>query len=210
MASSGGDPRPPNPGASSAPSKSAPKPKHSLPHVASDLTGAASGTTKRREELRGKLSHGGPQVPSGLRVSSNASSSHQRASSFSIPHSGSSGQNGQRLAVDASLADARPRGLRSGTPATDSAYHHTPLGNIARLQRTDLIKARNGSVLSRGLMLKTDFYPTGKSMKSWVDNHDLPRTNSAPSSCIDEKAVRLTWTSISLGPLISVHHDTLT
>jgi hypothetical protein len=36
------------------------------------------------------------------------------------------------------------------------------LENMAKLQRMDLmIKARNGSVLSRGFILKTDFYPTG-------------------------------------------------
>ncbi|KAF8322469.1 hypothetical protein DL93DRAFT_2123864 [Clavulina sp. PMI_390] len=35
---------------------------------------------------------------------------------------------------------------------------------MARLQRMDLVKARNGSVLSRGLILKTDFYPSGRAL----------------------------------------------
>lgn len=35
------------------------------------------------------------------------------------------------------------------------------IGNMANLQRMDLVKARTGSVLSRGFILKTDHHPTG-------------------------------------------------
>ena len=63
----------------------------------------------------------------------------------------------------------------SGGPSTPSGS--TALDNMSRLQRMDFIlKARNGSVLSRGCILKTDHYPTGTPpMTFWLNSeeHDL-------------------------------------
>lgn len=60
--------------------------------------------------------------------------------------------------------------LRSESPSPPSGGPSTPSGstaldNMSRLQRMDFIlKARNGSVLSRGCILKTDHYPTGRAL----------------------------------------------
>ncbi len=59
--------------------------------------------------------------------------------------------------------------LRAESPSPPLKGRHTTSGSLAldnmgKLQRTDfIIKARSGSVLSRGSILKTDHYPTGVS-----------------------------------------------
>jgi hypothetical protein len=54
-------------------------------------------------------------------------------------------------------------GARSETPL--QSKEHTSLDLMAHLQRSgaSVVKTRTGSVLSRGFILKTDYYPSGSS-----------------------------------------------
>lgn len=109
-------------------------------------------------------SMGPSPIPSSVRGPTHLSNSQHRSNSF--PTSGTSQQNGARNSV---LPDFRTRTLNASAAASSSMEQKrkTLLDNImSQLQRMDLVKARTGSVLSRGFILKTDFYPSGK--QTWT------------------------------------------
>ena len=97
-------------------------------------------------------------IPSTVRIPAHLQSSQHRSASFST--SGASQQNGVKNSV---LADLRARAFNVSAAAS-SSKRKPPLDNMAQLRRMDLVKARTGSVLSRGFILKTDFYPSGQQL----------------------------------------------
>lgn len=114
---------------------------------------------------------------------------HQRSASFSVASaSGHSLVSSTPTVVNKTGGANRPTGPRSslGGPAIPSPspssrldVHSsiTPLQNMSRLAKMDLVKTRNGSVLSRGSILKTDYYPTGR-LDKHVASRSLCSTNS--------------------------------
>lgn len=128
---------------------------HHLTHFASELP--VAGVAERNNEMRGNYPIAGSPLPSSIRANAQGSHSHQRSASFST------GVNPPLTPPKTPAIDMRTRlSHRISTPSSVlDERRTTPLDNMARLQRMDLVKARNGSVLSRGLILKTDFYPTG-------------------------------------------------
>lgn len=111
-------------------------------------------------------SPGPSPIPSSIRAPIHLSNSQRRSTSFST--NGTSQQNGAR----GSILDLRARTLHVSAPASSSLEQQrkAPLDNMAQLQRMDLVKARTGSVLSRGFILKTDFYPSGEHLCSFQSN----------------------------------------
>lgn len=73
----------------------------------------------------------------------------------------------------ATIATGSPRGSGTATPSIGSALSTRESILAAHLDITpslqkaihSVVKARNGSVLSRGSILKTDHYPSGKHSK---------------------------------------------
>ncbi|KAF5391632.1 hypothetical protein D9757_002462 [Collybiopsis confluens] len=67
----------------------------------------------------------------------------------------------------------------SATPLASSSRSSTPVNSLdlmAHLQRSgsSIVKTRNGSVLSRGFILKTDFYPSGRALELEMNVHGAP------------------------------------
>lgn len=77
------------------------------------------------------------------------------------------------------------------------------LDSMSQLQRAvaSVVKTRSGSVLSRGFILKTDYYPSG----AWSS---VPPTVYAPNFA--PQAVRWISTSTCMAPPISAHHGRAT
>jgi hypothetical protein len=103
-------------------------------------------------------------IPSSIRAPTHLLDSQRRSTSFST--NGTFQQSGSRNGI---LADLRAR----TAPASSSLEQKqkTLLDNMAQLQRMDFVKARTGSVLSRGFILKTDFYPSGEHL---CHSHSIP------------------------------------
>ena len=125
---------------------------------------------QRKTEMQGLRPGSGSVLPSGVRAVSTAStisptSPHHRSASF-----GTGSPPAFSSPIPVSVLKAGPSAMKhalsssiSRSPAPDSQRNASPL-DLTQLQRMDLVKARNGSVLSRGLILKTDFYPSGESI----------------------------------------------
>ncbi|KAJ8072927.1 hypothetical protein PM082_016487 [Marasmius tenuissimus] len=60
--------------------------------------------------------------------------------------------------------------------STDAKNSGVSLDLMSNLQRTEpsVVKTRSGSVLSRGFILKTDFYPTGRALDLELNVHGAP------------------------------------
>ncbi|TFK69694.1 hypothetical protein BDN72DRAFT_767637 [Pluteus cervinus] len=63
-----------------------------------------------------------------------------------------------------------------GASTPDSVSGDAPLDMMAMLQRSgpSVVKTRNGSVLSRGFILKTDHYPSGRALDLDLNVHGAP------------------------------------
>lgn len=80
----------------------------------------------------------------------------------------------------ATIATSPPRGSRTGTPSIGSTITTRESILAAHLDITpslqkavhSVVKARNGSVLSRGSILKTDHYPSGECFKLFRGQED--------------------------------------
>ncbi|TFK40212.1 inositol hexakisphosphate-domain-containing protein [Crucibulum laeve] len=69
--------------------------------------------------------------------------------------------------------------MRTNTPTpshSHTAGQSTPLDLMGLLQRSEpsVVKTRNGSVLSRGFILKTDHYPSGRALDLDLNVHGAP------------------------------------
>jgi hypothetical protein len=60
--------------------------------------------------------------------------------------------------------------------SSDLTMGHVSLDLLSHLKRSghSLVKSRSGSVLSRGFILKTDFYPSGRALDLDINVHGAP------------------------------------
>lgn len=91
-----------------------------------------------------------PSLPSGGRLYSMKNTPQTRSDSGSLNHHPRAGS------ISGTLSRRDSTSQRASTPQAQV------IGNMANLQRMDLVKARTGSVLSRGFILKTDHHPPGR------------------------------------------------
>ncbi|KAF5367062.1 hypothetical protein D9758_003884 [Tetrapyrgos nigripes] len=111
-----------------------------------------------------------PERPTSAIPSPGASSSSPRvqalAGSTSRPNSvpSSPNMNRNRMASNPN----------SGAKAPESSSSSLDLMGTLQRSTTSLVKTRTGSVLSRGFILKTDFYPSGRALDLELNVHGAP------------------------------------
>jgi hypothetical protein len=76
------------------------------------------------------------------------------------------------LVTRATIGTGPPRGSGTATPSTPSTGEkilaaHLDITPSLQKATHSVVKARNGNVLSRGSILKTDHYPSGECFKLW-------------------------------------------
>ncbi|KIK55186.1 hypothetical protein GYMLUDRAFT_48165 [Collybiopsis luxurians FD-317 M1] len=116
-----------------------------------------------------------PHMAPSLRDSDRAYSAPPLSASTSTPMS----SQGQDIRRPSSGATQHPRRNFSIPPLASSPRSSTPgnsLDLMNHLQRSgsSVVNTRTGSVLSRGFILKTDFYPSGRALELEMNVHGAP------------------------------------
>ncbi|KAK7690552.1 hypothetical protein QCA50_005650 [Cerrena zonata] len=88
-----------------------------------------------------------------------------------------------QVSQPSSIAPAIPSRVLSdsnGVPSLKNLPAAQPLDQMPQLQRSgpSIVKTRTGSVLSRGLILKTDHYPSGRALDLDINVHGAPNFRS--------------------------------